>query len=78
MQVDLNGQQLWFDVEGLALVPDGPDMRERPTVSRWARRQVTGASTMRISSASATACRPNTNSASCMPPVRCAESSREC
>ena len=32
MQVDLNGQQLWFDVEGLALVPDGPDMRERPTV----------------------------------------------
>ena len=30
--VDLNGQRLWFDVEGLALVPDGPEMRERPTV----------------------------------------------
>ena len=32
MQVDLNGQRLWFDVEGLALVPDGPEMRERPTI----------------------------------------------
>ena len=32
MQVDVNGQRLWFDVEGLALVPDGPEMRERPTV----------------------------------------------
>ena len=32
MQVDVNGQRLWFDVEGLALVPDGPEMRDRPTV----------------------------------------------
>jgi pimeloyl-ACP methyl ester carboxylesterase len=32
MQVDVNGQRLWFDVEGLGLVPDGPEMRERPTV----------------------------------------------
>ena len=32
MQVDVNGQRLWFDVEGLALVPDGPEMRERPTI----------------------------------------------
>jgi pimeloyl-ACP methyl ester carboxylesterase len=32
MQVDVNEQRLWFDVEGLALVPDGPEMRERPTV----------------------------------------------
>ena len=32
MQVDVNGQRLWFDVEGLALVPEGPEMRERPTV----------------------------------------------
>ncbi len=32
MQVDVNGQRLWFDVQGLALVPDGPEMRERPTV----------------------------------------------
>ncbi len=32
MQVEVNGQRLWFDIEGLALVPDGPEMRERPTV----------------------------------------------
>ncbi len=32
MQVDVNGQRLWFDVEGPALVPDGREMRERPTI----------------------------------------------
>ena len=32
MQVDANRTRLWFDVEGPALIPDGPRMRERPTV----------------------------------------------
>jgi proline iminopeptidase len=32
MHVDVNGTRLWFDVDGAALVPDGPTMRERPTV----------------------------------------------
>ncbi|HET8873246.1 MAG TPA: alpha/beta hydrolase [Gaiellaceae bacterium] len=32
MHVDVNGMQLWFDVEGSALVPDGSEMRQRPTV----------------------------------------------
>lgn len=32
MQVEVNGKRLWFDVEGAALVPDGMEMRERPTV----------------------------------------------
>jgi proline iminopeptidase len=32
MQVEVNGKRLWFDVEGAALVPDGAEMRERPTV----------------------------------------------
>jgi pimeloyl-ACP methyl ester carboxylesterase len=32
MNVEVNGTRLWFDVEGPALVPDGPDMRPRPTV----------------------------------------------
>lgn len=32
MYVDVNGTRLWFDVDGAALVPDGPAMRERPTV----------------------------------------------
>jgi pimeloyl-ACP methyl ester carboxylesterase len=32
MQVEVNGTRLWFDVDGPALVPDGPTMRERPTV----------------------------------------------
>lgn len=32
MHVDVNGTRLWFDVDGPALVPDGPEMRERPTV----------------------------------------------
>ena len=32
MHVDVNGARLWFDVEGPALVPDGPAMRSRPTI----------------------------------------------
>jgi pimeloyl-ACP methyl ester carboxylesterase len=32
MNVDVNGTRLWFDVDGAGLVPDGPEMRERPTV----------------------------------------------
>lgn len=32
MYVDVNGTRLWFDVDGPALVPEGPRMRERPTV----------------------------------------------
>jgi predicted alpha/beta-fold hydrolase len=32
MEVDANGRRLWFGVEGPALVPEGPAMRERPTV----------------------------------------------
>jgi len=32
MQIDVNGTRLWFDVDGLGLVPDGPSMRERPTI----------------------------------------------
>jgi proline iminopeptidase len=32
MQIDVNGTQLWFDVDGAALVPDGSEMRQRPTV----------------------------------------------
>ena len=32
MYVDVNGTRLWFDVDGQALVPDGGEMRERPTV----------------------------------------------
>jgi pimeloyl-ACP methyl ester carboxylesterase len=32
MHLEVNGTRLWFDVEGPALVPDGPAMRERPTV----------------------------------------------
>lgn len=32
MHVGVNGTRLWFDVDGLALVPDGPEMRARPTV----------------------------------------------
>jgi len=31
MQIDVNGTRLWFDVDGPALVPDGPRMGERPT-----------------------------------------------
>jgi pimeloyl-ACP methyl ester carboxylesterase len=32
VNVDVNGTRLWFDVDGPALVPDGTEMRERPTV----------------------------------------------
>jgi pimeloyl-ACP methyl ester carboxylesterase len=32
MRVHVNGVELYFDVEGPALVPDGKRMRERPTV----------------------------------------------
>jgi pimeloyl-ACP methyl ester carboxylesterase len=32
MQIDVNGTRLWFDVDGPALVPEGSEMRRRPTV----------------------------------------------
>jgi hypothetical protein len=32
MHADLNGTRLWFDVDGLALAPDGSEMRQRPMV----------------------------------------------
>ena len=32
MQVTVNGTTLWYDVDGPRVVPDGPEMRERPTV----------------------------------------------
>ena len=32
MQIDVNGTRLWFDVDGPALVPEGSEMRLRPTV----------------------------------------------
>ena len=32
MQVRVNGVKLFFDVEGAKLVPDGPVMREKPTL----------------------------------------------
>jgi len=32
VRVLVNGVRLFFDVEGSGLVPDGPAMRERPTV----------------------------------------------
>src|ERR671934_372499 len=32
MHVEVDGTRLWFDVEGPGLVPDGREMRERPTV----------------------------------------------
>ena len=32
MHVDVNGTRLWFDVDGPALVPDGDELRRRPTV----------------------------------------------
>jgi pimeloyl-ACP methyl ester carboxylesterase len=32
MHIDVNGARLWFDVDGPALVPDGSEMRQRPTV----------------------------------------------
>jgi pimeloyl-ACP methyl ester carboxylesterase len=32
VHVDVNGTRLWFDIDGSALVPDGPEMHDRPTV----------------------------------------------
>ena len=32
MHINVNGTRLWFDVDGLALVPDANDVRQRPTV----------------------------------------------
>lgn len=32
MRIDINGVRLFFDVEGAKLIPDGPAMRERPTL----------------------------------------------
>ena len=32
MHVRVNGVRLFFDVEGAGLVPDGPAMREKPTL----------------------------------------------
>lgn len=32
MHVDVGGTRLWFDVDGVALAPDGPELRRRPTV----------------------------------------------
>jgi pimeloyl-ACP methyl ester carboxylesterase len=32
MYVEVSGTRLWFDVDGAGLVPDGPRMRERPTL----------------------------------------------
>ena len=32
MHVDVNGTRLWYDVDGQLVVPDGDEMRQRPTV----------------------------------------------
>ena len=32
MHSDVNGTRLWFDVDGPALVSDGSELRQRPTV----------------------------------------------
>ena len=32
MRIDIGGTKLWFDVTGEKEVPDGPEMRERPTL----------------------------------------------
>jgi pimeloyl-ACP methyl ester carboxylesterase len=32
MHTEVNGTRLWFDVDGPALVPDGSELRRRPTV----------------------------------------------
>ena len=32
MRIKVNGVHLYFDVEGSGLIPDGPVMRERPTL----------------------------------------------
>ena len=33
MRVTVNGVRLFFDVKGASLVPDGPSMREKPTLT---------------------------------------------
>jgi pimeloyl-ACP methyl ester carboxylesterase len=32
MQIDVNGARMWFEVTGPSLVPDGAEMRRRPTL----------------------------------------------
>jgi pimeloyl-ACP methyl ester carboxylesterase len=32
VHLEVNGTRLWFDVDGPALVPDGAEMRKRPTI----------------------------------------------
>ena len=32
MEIHVNGRRLWFDVDGQLLVPEGSELRERPTV----------------------------------------------
>ena len=32
MRIEVNGVRLFFDVEGAKFVPDGPRMREKPTL----------------------------------------------
>ena len=32
MRIEINGVRLFVDIEGTSLVPDGPDMREKPTL----------------------------------------------
>ena len=32
MNIDIGGVNLFFDIEGAKFVPEGPDMRERPTL----------------------------------------------
>ncbi len=32
MHTLVNGTRIWFDIEGAGLVPDGPVMRQRPTL----------------------------------------------
>jgi proline iminopeptidase len=32
MDISVNGTRLWFDVDGAGLVPDGPRLRQRPTL----------------------------------------------
>lgn len=32
MNVEVEGTQLWFDGDGLGLVPDGPVLQARPTI----------------------------------------------
>ena len=32
MRTIVNGTRIWFDIEGAGLIPDGPVMRERPTL----------------------------------------------